>query len=80
MNNYKPQSTVVLEELTADKIPSQSSSSLNDKRQTEENTILEKETPVQRHSGRVVKKSVRYEHEAHVLVSDTDKDDPLTFK
>ena len=23
---------------------------------------------------------VRYEHEAHVLVSDTDKDDPLTFK
>ena len=31
MNNYKPQSKVVLEELTTDKIPSQSSSSLNDK-------------------------------------------------
>ena len=31
MNNYKPQSKVVFEELTSDKIPSLSSSSLNDK-------------------------------------------------
>ena len=45
MNNYKPQSKVVLEELTADKIPSLSSSSLNDKRKTEETTIPEKGNP-----------------------------------
>ena len=35
---------------------------------------------MQRRSRRIVRQHVRYEHEAHVLVSDTDKDDPLTFK
>ena len=78
INNYKHRSKVVLEELTADKIPSQSSSSLNDKRQTEETMIPGKETPVQRRSGRIVRQPIRYEHEAYVLV--TEKDDQLTLK
>ena len=80
MNNYKPHSKVVLEELTADKIPSLSSSSLNDKRKIEESIIPRKETSMQHYSGRNVRQPVRYEHEAHILVSNTDKDDPLTFK
>ena len=39
-----------------------------------------KETPVQRRSGRIVRQPIRYEHEAYVLVSDTEKENPLTFK
>ena len=35
---------------------------------------------MQRRSGRIVRQPIRYEHEAHILVSDTEKDDPLTFK
>ena len=62
-----------------DKISSPPSSSVNDKT-TKETTIPEKEKPVQRCSGRIVRQLIHYEHEAHVLVSDTEKDDPLNFK
>ena len=31
-------------------------------------------------SGRVGKQPARYEHEVQMLVSDTNKDDPLTYR
>lgn len=35
---------------------------------------------MQRRSGRIVRQPIHYEHKAHVLVSDTENDNPLNFK
>ena len=80
MTNFKPHSKIILEELLSDQISK--SPSTTDERQHQETTIPDQNIPVPRRSGRVVRPPTRYGHEgeAELLVSDTNQDDPLTYK
>ena len=80
MTNFKPRSKVVLEELLSDQIGK--SPSTTDERLHQNTTTSVQNIPVPRRSGRVVRQPIRYGHEgeAMLLVSDTNPDDPSTFK
>ena len=80
MENFKPRSKVVQEELRSDQI--KKSPSTTNERQSQETTIPIQNILVPRRSGRVVRLPFRYGHEGEVqfLVSVTNQDDPLTYR
>ena len=79
MTNFKPCSTVVLEELRSDQI--RKLPSTTDERQNQDTTIPIQNILVPRRSGTVVRLPSYYGHEGEVqfLVSITNQDDPLTY-
>ena len=78
VNNHKPRSKVVLEEMVSNEV-AKSPATTNEKRQ-EETASSSQNSREPRRSGRVSKQPTRYKHEVQILVSDTNKDDQLTFK
>ena len=80
MTDFKPRSKTVLEELQSDEI--RPSPSTTGERQHRETAGPSQNILAPRRSGRVVRQPIRYEHEGEIgfLVSDTNQDDPLTFK
>ena len=78
VNNHKPRSKVVLEEMVSNEV-AKSPATTNEKRQEETASSSQNSRELHR-SGRVSKQPTHYEHEVQMLVSDTNKDDPLTFK
>ena len=79
MTDFKPRSKVVLEELLSDQIRPQPTTVVE--RQNYETTIPDQNTLATRRSGRVIRPPARYRKvgEAHVAISDSSQDDPLTY-
>ena len=80
MENVKPQSMVVLEELQSDKIRPQPVTVTGKRNKETINPIQDVIAP--QRSGRVSKQPIRYAEagEANVVVTDTSDDDPLSYK
>ena len=80
MTDFKPRSRTVLEELQSDEI--RPSPSTTGERQRQKTATRDQNVLAPRRSGRVVRQPIRYEHEGEIgfLVSNTNQDDPLTYK
>ena len=79
MTNYKPRSKVVLEEMLAPASTFQPTRVV-ELREEEETTVPNQDAIVPRRSGREIRLPVRYRTEANVIVSDTNDDDPMSFR
>ena len=79
MTNYKPRSKVVLEEMLAPASTFQPTRVV-ELREEEETTVPNQDAIVPRRSGREIRLPVRYRTEANVSVSDTNDDDPMSFR
>ena len=80
MENFKPRSKVVLEELQSDQIRPRPVTITGERNKETTNPIQDVIAP--RRSGRVCKQPIRYTRagEANVVVTDTSDDDPLSNK
>ena len=80
MTDFKPRSRTVLEELQSDEI--RPSPSTTGERQRQKTATRDQSVLAPRRSGRVVRQPIRYEHEGEIgfLVSDTNQDDPSTYR
>ena len=79
MTNYKPRSKVVLEKMLAPAYTFQPTRVV-ELREEEETTVPNQDAIVPRRSGREIRLPVRYRTEANVIVSDTNDDDPMSFR
>ena len=77
MNNYKPRSKIVIEELLSDEIRPQPAKVIQ--RQNEETTSINQDPLSIRRSGRVIRPPARYREDGMALFVITDND-PLTYK
>ena len=79
MTNYKPQSKVVLKEMLALSSTLQPTRVV-ELREEEETTTPSQDAIVPKRSGREIRLPVRYRTEVNVIVSDTNDDDPMSFR
>uniref|UniRef100_A0A803QH20 Uncharacterized protein n=1 Tax=Cannabis sativa TaxID=3483 RepID=A0A803QH20_CANSA len=79
MRDHKLCNKLVIEEIKNEQISKLSTLVPSVERPTKVATAPEKEAPIHRHGGRVVRQLIRYKHEVHVLVSNTDKDNPSAY-
>ena len=79
MTNYKPRSKVVLEEMLAPAFTFQPTRVV-ELREEEETKVPNQDAIVPERSGREIRLPVHYRTEANVIVSDTNDDNPMSFR